>query len=88
MLELKDKVGKDQQATIEEESTQALVAMKLYNQLKIRDKHNQLFNSQVVHTSSCPTDESFTAFGSSNISVNPDHPSSLSGQTRKGHVEA
>lgn len=41
-------IDKDQQATMEEEKTQALVAMKLCNKLKIKDKHNQLYNSQVA----------------------------------------
>ncbi|KAH0683581.1 hypothetical protein KY290_022202 [Solanum tuberosum] len=75
-----DKVDKDQQATMEEETTdQALAAMELHNQMKIRDKHNQLYNSQIVYTSSGPRDGSFTTFGSSNISFNPDHPSSFRG---------
>lgn len=41
-------IDKDQQATMEEENTQAVVAMKLCNKLKIKDKHNQLYNSQVA----------------------------------------
>ncbi|KAH0685984.1 hypothetical protein KY284_016537 [Solanum tuberosum] len=63
---------------MEEEITdQALAALELHNQMKIRDKHNQLFDSQIVYTSSGPRDGSFTTFGSSNISSNPDHPSSF-----------
>ncbi|KAH0658381.1 hypothetical protein KY289_027129, partial [Solanum tuberosum] len=43
-----DKVDTDQQTTMEEEITdQALVAMEPHNQMKIRDKHNQLFDSQI-----------------------------------------
>ncbi|KAH0685985.1 hypothetical protein KY285_016529 [Solanum tuberosum] len=56
---------------------QALATMELHNQMKIIDKHNQLFDSQIVYISSGRRDESFTTFGSSSISSNPDHPSSL-----------
>ncbi|KAH0665714.1 hypothetical protein KY285_026920 [Solanum tuberosum] len=63
---------------MEEEITdQALAAMELHNQMKIRYKHNQLLDSQIVYISSGPRYGSFTTFGSSNISFNSDHPSSF-----------
>ncbi|WMV33907.1 hypothetical protein MTR67_027292 [Solanum verrucosum] len=61
----------------EEIIDQALTAMELHNQMKIKDKHNQLFESQIVYTSSGPRNRSFITFGSSNISFNPNHPSSF-----------
>ncbi|KAH0762517.1 hypothetical protein KY290_018590 [Solanum tuberosum] len=62
------KVDTDQQTTMEQEITnQTLAAMELHNQMKIRNKHNQLFDSQIVYISSGPRDGSFTTFRSSNI---------------------